>query len=153
MEDPPQGFVPPPNNSTNRMYSVPTRRVRQFRATQSAGLRIRTQPSLQGEQIGIIACNGIVSFIEEVAPSFFWAKKTPFCSKVLLFQLCNDDGSWVRLSNESVREWCRDQRSEAWCLQYNQHLNKTLLFPVGNEGDVNGSQECSRTFPPEEIGY
>lgn len=31
---------------------------------------------------------------------------------------------------ESVKEWCYSHYSEAWCLQFNQHLGKTLLFPV-----------------------
>lgn len=44
----------------------------------------------------------------------------------------NDDGTWVRLSTESIRQhvvttWFP---TEAWCLQFNTHLNRTLLFPV-----------------------
>ncbi len=31
---------------------------------------------------------------------------------------------------ESVKDWCYSQYVEAWCLQFNQHLGKTLLFPV-----------------------
>lgn len=44
----------------------------------------------------------------------------------------NDDGLWVRLSTESIREHCTSSwfPTEAWCLQYNQHLGKTLLHPI-----------------------
>lgn len=45
-------------------------------------------------------------------------------------ELCNDDGTWLRLGMESVKEWCHDHHAEAWCLQYNQHLGRTLLFPI-----------------------
>lgn len=69
-------------------------------------------------------------------------------------QLCNDDGTWVRLSAESVREWCRDQRSEAWCLQYNHHLNKTLLFPVADsDAEANGSLNHRSQSLASEVGY
>lgn len=56
------------------------------------------------------------------------------------FQVHNDDGVWLRLSSESMLEWCNSGSAaasagnmclpEAWCLQYNQHLGKTLLAPV-----------------------
>lgn len=49
----------------------------------------------------------------------------------LLLQIHNDDGVWVRLSGESIKEWCGvNGFTEAWCLQYNQHLGKTLLIPI-----------------------
>ena len=40
--------------------------VRKFVAKDSAGLRIRSHPSLQSEQIGIVKVNGTVTFIDEV---------------------------------------------------------------------------------------
>lgn len=54
-------------------------------------------------------------------------------------QVHNDDGVWLRLSPDSMRDWCDGIGAaasgnmglpEAWCLQYNQHLGKTLLAPV-----------------------
>lgn len=47
-------------------------------------------------------------------------------------QTQNDDGIWLRLSAESVREFCSPLNgfTEGWALQYNQHLGKTLLVPV-----------------------
>ena len=54
-------------------------------------------------------------------------------------QVHNDDGVWLRLSPDSMRDWCdgigaaasgNTGLPEAWCLQYNQHLGKTLLAPV-----------------------
>ena len=40
--------------------------MRRFIAKNSAGLRVRTNPSLQSEQIGIVKPEGIVSFMDEV---------------------------------------------------------------------------------------
>lgn len=45
-------------------------------------------------------------------------------------QYYNDDGVWLRLNVESIMKYCSKSHFEAWCLQYNQHLGKTLLFPV-----------------------
>lgn len=41
----------------------------------------------------------------------------------------------MRLNQESVSKWCPNMASngllaEAWALQYNQHVGKTLLVPV-----------------------
>lgn len=40
--------------------------VRKFVAKDSAGLRIRSHPSLQSEQIGVVKVNGTITFIDEV---------------------------------------------------------------------------------------
>ena len=37
---------------------------------------------------------------------------------------------WLRLSADSIKEWCNNGYTDAWCLQYNQHLGKTLLVPL-----------------------
>ena len=42
----------------------------------------------------------------------------------------NDDGVWLRLSAESITDWCNNGYTDAWTLQYNQHLGKTLLVPL-----------------------
>jgi len=125
VKEPPQGVLPPSHNVTVRHSASPTHRIRQFRTRASAGLRVRAQPSLQGEQIGIVACEGTISFIEE---------------------LCNDDGTWLRLSQSSVKEWCCSEYSEAWCLQYNQHTGKTLLFPIkSTENKINEDNDDSQS--------
>lgn len=49
---------------------------------------------------------------------------------VLIYQIHNDDGVWLRLSQASINEWCKEGHVEGWALQYNQHLGKTLLVPV-----------------------
>ncbi len=38
----------------------------------------------------------------------------------------------MKLSTDSIRKYCSSAwyPSEAWCLQYNQHLEKRLLFPL-----------------------
>ncbi|XP_076446720.1 E3 ubiquitin-protein ligase MYCBP2-like isoform X7 [Babylonia areolata] len=120
VKEPPQGAPPPVQNVKK---SHPPNKMRKFVAKYSAGLRVRSHPSLQSEQLGVIKPEGVISFLEEVH---------------------NDDGVWLRLSPESMREWCEGlvgagaasgnlglpAMPEAWCLQYNQHLGKTLLAPV-----------------------
>lgn len=104
------GVPPPPQKISEKNVCVPNK-LRQFMAKFSSGLRIRTHPTLQSSQVGVIKMNGVISFIDEVQ---------------------NDDGTWIRLSTESIRQhvvttWFP---TEAWCLQFNAHLNRTLLFPV-----------------------
>jgi len=87
---------------------------RKFKASDSAGLRIRSHPSLQSEQLGCIPINGVIGFTQEIH---------------------NDDGIWVKLDELSLYAYCesshtRNFRLEGWCLQYNQHVGRTLLFPV-----------------------
>ena len=41
--------------------------MRKFVAEWSAGLRVRLNPSLQSEQIGVVRPNGVLSFIDEVS--------------------------------------------------------------------------------------
>lgn len=55
--------------------------------------------------------------------------KFPFFS---LEQVENDDGLWVKLSTESIRQHCQPgwYPVEAWCLQFNQHIEKKLLYPI-----------------------
>ena len=55
-----------------------------------------------------------------------------FCIK-WHFQIHNNDGVWIRLSQDSIHQCCSSTcngYTEAWALQYNQHLGKTLLVPV-----------------------
>ncbi|XP_052792731.1 E3 ubiquitin-protein ligase MYCBP2-like isoform X2 [Mya arenaria] len=105
VKEPPQG-VTPPSQTLKRQQQ---KQMRKFIAKNSAGLRVRTNPSLQSEQIGIVKPEGIISFMDEVH---------------------NDDGVWLRLSADSIKEWCHNGYSDAWTLQYNQHLGKTLLVPL-----------------------
>merc|ERR1711972_886486 len=107
--DPPQGKLPP--SQTKR--TCPTgeiNRLRQFIAKPSAGLRIRLHPTLQSEQIGIVPVDGTLTIVDE---------------------LSNSDGVWVRLSQESMSEYCTSTSApEGWALQYNQHYDKMLLKPI-----------------------
>ncbi|CAE1311209.1 MYCBP2 [Acanthosepion pharaonis] len=106
VKEPPQGVTPPLQAAKK---SHQPNKMRRFVGKNSAGLRIRINPSLQSEQIGTIKPDGTISFIDEIH---------------------NDDGVWVRLSTDSIKEWCVNGFTEAWCLQYNQHLGKTLLVPI-----------------------
>lgn len=61
--------------------------VRKFVSKDSAGLRVRSHPSLQSEQIGIVHVNGTITFIDEVIdfrpgrrPSYsMWNTRVHFC--------------------------------------------------------------------------
>ena len=107
--EPPQGKMPPNQPYKRTCPSAEINRLRQFIARPSAGLRIRLHPTLQSEQIGIVPVDGTVSIVDE---------------------LSNSDGIWVRLSAESLLEYCGNSFSEGWCLQYNQHYEKQLMKPV-----------------------
>ncbi|XP_050038840.1 E3 ubiquitin-protein ligase MYCBP2 [Dermacentor andersoni] len=107
VKEPPQGLVIP-SRSVSQKSSHQPNKMRKFQAKYSAGLRIRSHPSLQSKQIGVVQADGTVTFVDE---------------------LHNDDGVWVRLSPETIKTYCQNGYSEAWCLQYNQHIGKTLLVP------------------------
>lgn len=59
-------MTPPSQNLAKKSMHQPSK-LRKFVAKNSAGLRIRTHPSLQSEQIGIVHVNGTIAFIDEVA--------------------------------------------------------------------------------------
>lgn len=106
-----EGGLPPPSHKQALKKPQPPNKLRKFFTKNTAGLRIRSHPTLQSEQVGIIKLNGVISFIDEIE---------------------NDDGVWLRLSTESIRQHCTMgwYPTEAWCLQYNQHFGRTLLHPV-----------------------
>nr|CAH7734771.1 unnamed protein product [Callosobruchus chinensis] len=108
VKEPPQGMLPPNQNMAKKSTHQPSK-LRKFVAKNSAGLRIRAHPSLQSEQIGVVPVNGTIAFIDEIH---------------------NDDGVWLRLSADTIKQYCNISVIEAWCLQYNQYLGKTLLLPV-----------------------
>lgn len=58
--------IPPPPQKMSSEKNHPQNKLRKFRASNSAGLRIRSHPTLQSEQLGIIKMDGIISFIDEV---------------------------------------------------------------------------------------
>ncbi|XP_023291814.2 E3 ubiquitin-protein ligase highwire [Lucilia cuprina] len=106
-----EGSIPPPAHKRVMKNPHTPNKLRKFYTKNTAGLRIRSHPTLQSEQVGVVKLNGVISFIDEIE---------------------NDDGVWLRLSTESIRQHCTMgwYPTEAWCLQYNQHLAKTLLHPV-----------------------
>ena len=67
VKEPPQGVTPPVQSSVKKCSQQPSR-LRKFILQNSAGLRIRTHPSLQSEQIGIVHVNGTIAFLDEVKP-------------------------------------------------------------------------------------
>ncbi|XP_012493213.1 PREDICTED: E3 ubiquitin-protein ligase MYCBP2 [Propithecus coquereli] len=113
VKDPPKGMIPPGTQLVKPKTEPQPNKVRKFVAKDSAGLRIRSHPSLQSEQIGIVKVNGTITFIDEIH---------------------NDDGVWLRLNDETIKKYVPNMNgyTEAWCLSFNQHLGKSLLVPVDN---------------------
>ncbi|XP_070133334.1 E3 ubiquitin-protein ligase highwire [Drosophila bipectinata] len=110
-----EGVLPPPTQrSSAQLRPQAPSKLRRFQARHSSGLRIRSHPTLQSEQVGVVRVGGVISFIDEIE---------------------NDDGIWLRLSTESIRQHCTMgwYPTEAWCLQFNQHLARTLLQPVADK--------------------
>ncbi|XP_036396028.1 E3 ubiquitin-protein ligase MYCBP2 isoform X7 [Megalops cyprinoides] len=110
VKDPPKGMIPPGTQMIKPKAEPQPSKVRRFVAKDSAGLRVRSHPSLQSEQIGIVQVNGTVTFIDEIH---------------------NDDGVWLRLNDETVKKYVPNMNgyTEAWCLSFNQHLGRSLLVP------------------------
>ncbi|CAI9571257.1 unnamed protein product [Staurois parvus] len=111
VKDPPKGMIPPGTQLVKPKAEPQPNKVRKFVAKDSAGLRIRSHPSLQSEQIGIVKVNGTIAFVDEIH---------------------NDDGVWLRLNDETIKKYVPNMNgyNEAWCLSFNQHLGKSLLAPV-----------------------
>ncbi|XP_041463237.1 E3 ubiquitin-protein ligase MYCBP2-like isoform X3 [Lytechinus variegatus] len=125
VNDPPHGVLPP--NSTPKKTSPPVNKMRKLIAKYCRGLRIRSAPSLQSEQIGIVDVGGVIIFTEE---------------------LQNEDGIWVRLTQESIKKYCPDNgHREGWCLLYNQHIGKTFLFPVEESKSIYDDRPERRESP------
>nr|XP_006639089.1 PREDICTED: E3 ubiquitin-protein ligase MYCBP2 isoform X16 [Lepisosteus oculatus] len=117
VKDPPKGMIPPGSQMVKPKAEPQPSKVRKFVAKDSAGLRVRSHPSLQSEQIGVVQVNGTITFIDEIH---------------------NDDGVWLRLNDETVKKYVPNMNgyTEAWCLSFNQHLGRSLLVPV----DVTNSE-------------
>ncbi|XP_039231733.1 E3 ubiquitin-protein ligase highwire isoform X2 [Drosophila yakuba] len=126
-----EGILPPPTqrSSAQRRPQAPSK-LRRFQARHSSGLRIRSHPTLQSEQVGVVRVGGVISFIDEIE---------------------NDDGVWLRLSTESIRQHCTMgwYPTEAWCLQFNQHLARMLLQPVTDK-EVNPVRKGATAEEEEE---
>ncbi|XP_066092496.1 E3 ubiquitin-protein ligase MYCBP2 isoform X10 [Saccopteryx bilineata] len=138
VKDPPKGMIPPGTQLVKPKTEPQPNKVRKFVAKDSAGLRIRSHPSLQSEQIGIVKVNGTITFIDEIH---------------------NDDGVWLRLNDETIKKYVPNMNgyTEAWCLSFNQHLGKSLLVPVDNifnasQGvrDLDVFSWTSKAFFPQE---
>ncbi|XP_042586718.1 E3 ubiquitin-protein ligase MYCBP2 isoform X13 [Cyprinus carpio] len=65
VKDPPKGMIPPGTQMVKPKAEPQPCKVRKFVAKDSAGLRVRSHPSLQSEQIGIVQVNGTITFIDE----------------------------------------------------------------------------------------
>lgn len=119
--------VPPPIKEHALKKIQPQYKYRKYYAEYTSGLRIRLHPTLQADVIGIIKVNDVISFIDEVE---------------------NSDGIWVKLSTDSIRKYCSSSwyPSEAWCLAYNKHFDKRLLFSL-----IESNSETSVVNPPDDM--
>ncbi|XP_031649241.1 E3 ubiquitin-protein ligase MYCBP2 isoform X10 [Oncorhynchus kisutch] len=115
VKDPPKGMIPPGTQMVKPKAEPQPSKVRKFVSKDSAGLRVRSHPSLQSEQIGIVQVNGTITFIDEIH---------------------NDDGVWLRLNDETVKKYVPNMNgyTEAWCLSFNQHVGRSLLVPANEAG-------------------
>uniref|UniRef100_A0A6Q2X7Z5 E3 ubiquitin-protein ligase MYCBP2 n=1 Tax=Esox lucius TaxID=8010 RepID=A0A6Q2X7Z5_ESOLU len=84
VKDPPKGMIPPGTQMVKPKAEPQPSKVRKFVSKDSAGLRVRSHPSLQSEQIGIVQVNGTITFVDEIH---------------------NDDGVWLRLNDETVKKY------------------------------------------------
>ncbi|XP_067264967.1 E3 ubiquitin-protein ligase MYCBP2 isoform X17 [Chanodichthys erythropterus] len=117
VKDPPKGMIPPGTQMVKPKAEPQPSKVRKFVAKDSAGLRVRSHPSLQSEQIGIVQVNGTITFIDEVI---------------------NSEGTWVQLDKNSVVEFCESDEGEAWSLtrdrggnQYLRHEEEQAILEHG----------------------
>lgn len=119
--------VPPPIKEQALKKIQPQYKYRKFYAEYSSGLRIRLHPTLQADQIGVIKVNDIISFVEEQD---------------------NGDGVWVKLSSDSIRKFCSSSwyPTQAWCLAYNKHFNKRLLFTL-----IESNCEATAVHPIDDM--
>ncbi|XP_050560251.1 E3 ubiquitin-protein ligase MYCBP2 isoform X7 [Spodoptera frugiperda] len=102
--------------------TTPPTKLRRFISRFSAGLRVRASPSLQAEELGRIPAGANIAFVEEVV---------------------NKDGTWVRLSAESVRAYTDEMTEVAWCIQHHRHLDRALLVPVEPTTPLPSQDECA----------
>uniref|UniRef100_A0A4W5M9H3 RCR-type E3 ubiquitin transferase n=1 Tax=Hucho hucho TaxID=62062 RepID=A0A4W5M9H3_9TELE len=111
VKDPPKGMIPPGSQMVKPKAEPQPSKVRKFVSKDSAGLRVRSHPSLQSEQIGIVQVNCTITFIDEIH---------------------NEDGVWLRLNDETVKKYVPNMNryTEAWCLSFNQHVGRSLLIPA-----------------------
>ncbi|XP_043104387.1 E3 ubiquitin-protein ligase MYCBP2 isoform X18 [Puntigrus tetrazona] len=155
VKDPPKGMIPPGTQMVKPKAEPQPSKVRKFVAKDSAGLRVRSHPSLQSEQIGIVQVNGTITFIDEEGRSNLddYGKETsgrPSHDANVrdlgagqgggpgLYKVVNSEGTWVQLDKNSVVEFCESDEGEAWSLardrggnQYLRHEEEQALLEHG----------------------
>ncbi|XP_050423071.1 E3 ubiquitin-protein ligase MYCBP2 isoform X2 [Adelges cooleyi] len=104
-----------------------TPRLLQHVGKYSAGLRIRTHPSLQSEKIGLIPVMGIIGYTDEVS---------------------NDDGDWVMLNPDSVERYCRQKAPkpncvEAWAMRVCRLVDDEMFLVKVNQEKPNGDEAAA----------
>ncbi|KTF85427.1 hypothetical protein cypCar_00028935, partial [Cyprinus carpio] len=155
VKDPPKGMIPPGTQMVKPKAEPQPSKVRKFVAKDSAGLRVRSHPSLQSEQIGIVQVNGTITFIDEEGRSNLddYGKETsgrPSHDANVgdlgagqgggpgLYKVINPEGTWVQLDKNSVVEFCESDDGEAWSLardrggnQYLRHEEEQAILDHG----------------------
>nr|XP_026691648.1 E3 ubiquitin-protein ligase MYCBP2 [Ciona intestinalis] len=106
----PHGCTEQPRLPTNHLVEASSTKLRRFATRNSRGLRIRSNPTLQSPQIGLLKYDDIIEFTEEIR---------------------NTDGSWVKLGKASCDKYCSDSTIvDAWCISHHKHNGRTFLVPV-----------------------
>lgn len=93
------------------------------------GVRVRTAPSLQAPQTGLLPAGATVFYVDE-------------CE--------NADGVWLRLNDESAVTFCTKLSNplQAWCLQYHVHLRKTLIYRDSDALPATGANAATAPTMP-----
>nr|CAB3264102.1 E3 ubiquitin-protein ligase MYCBP2 [Phallusia mammillata] len=111
VSEAPQGSTERPQHSgATKTLQKSTGRFLKFATKNSRGLRIRSDPTLQSPQSGLLEFGDIIEYVDETR---------------------NSDGNWVKLSEASTAKFCKQARyPEAWCISYHKHNGRTFLVPV-----------------------
>ncbi|XP_078077741.1 E3 ubiquitin-protein ligase MYCBP2 isoform X19 [Mustelus asterias] len=153
VKDPPKGMIPPGSQMVKPKAEPQPSKVRKFVTKDSAGLRIRSHPSLQSEQIGIVKVNGTITFNDEepksITDDYFREVNSRRSHEVVLkeqekmflqggpgvYKVANHEGTWIQLDKNSMVEFCESGDGEAWSLardrggnQYLRHEEEQLLL-------------------------
>ncbi|XP_013162054.1 PREDICTED: E3 ubiquitin-protein ligase MYCBP2 isoform X3 [Papilio xuthus] len=105
-------------------------RLRRFGINYTAGLRVRSSPSLQAEVIGCIPPDASIGFVEEVE---------------------NKDGLWIRLNEESIQEYTTSPVAIAWCLQYHRQLDLVLMMESNHTSEAD-EEEAIDSWSDDQQG-
>ncbi|XP_076822444.1 E3 ubiquitin-protein ligase MYCBP2-like isoform X2 [Clavelina lepadiformis] len=124
----PLGCSEHPRNSPVSTLTELTSKLLRFATRNSRGLRIRSHPTLQSPQIGLLEYDDIIECCQEVH---------------------NNDGDWVKLSKTSIEKYCKENTNEAWCISFHKHNSRTFLLPV--DAETSRAKENDKKHQPKPV--